>query len=82
MVTKFIGVREFRQNLSGLYKKAQKNKIRYVVLNKNRPIFEVKPLDAKEAGLETLMDSIRRAEEDVKAGRVYSWEQVKKELGL
>jgi len=29
-----------------------------------------------------LMDGIKEAEEDMKAGRYYPWEEVKKELGL
>ena len=82
MTTKFIGVREFRQNISSLYKNAAKKNIRYIVLNKNRPVFEVKPIGKKEAVLESLMASVAAAEADIKAGRVYSWEQVKKELGL
>ncbi|MDO8493294.1 MAG: hypothetical protein Q7S19_02005 [bacterium] len=82
MTTKFIGVREFRQNLSELYKNAGKKNIRYIVLNKNKPVFEVKTLNHKEAVLESLLASVREAEADFKAGRVYSWEQVKKELGL
>lgn len=29
-----------------------------------------------------LMDQIRESEKDIKAGRVYDWEDIKKELGL
>lgn len=29
-----------------------------------------------------LMESIRRGDEDIKAGRVHDWEDVKKELGI
>lgn len=82
MTMKFIGVREFRQNISGLYKTAQKKNIRYIVLNKNRPVFEVKPLNQKEVVLESLLASIAEAEADIKAGRVYSLDEVRRELGL
>ncbi len=82
MTTKFIGVREFRQNISGLYKLAQKNNIRYVVLNKNQPIFEMRPLSKKEAAIERLRAIVAEARADVKAGRVHSWESIKKELGI
>ncbi len=61
MTTQFIGVREFRQNMTQLYQKAQKKNLRYVVLNKNKPVFEVMPLRAKEASLEWLHARIARA---------------------
>ncbi len=82
MTTQFIGVREFRQNMAGLYKKAQKKDIRYVVLNKNKPMFEVRPLDHKNTTLEGLALATNEARTDIKAGRVQSWKSVKKELGL
>jgi antitoxin YefM len=31
---------------------------------------------------EELMEGLKRSEEDVKAGRVYTWDEVKRELGL
>lgn len=82
MTTKLIGVKEFRQNLSELYKKAKKNNWQYVVLNRNQPIFRVEPLNEKQASLEKLAADIKEAREDVKAGRLYTMEQIRKELGL
>ncbi len=82
MTTKFMGVREFRQNITGLYKDACKKNTRYIVLKKNRPVLEVKVLSKKEASLEALIASVAEAEADIKAGRVYTWEQVKNEFGL
>jgi hypothetical protein len=82
MTTKFVGVREFRQNISGLYKDAQKKSIRYIVLNKNKPVFEVRPISKKESSLESLLSSVRDAEADVKTGRVYSLAEIEREFGL
>jgi hypothetical protein len=53
-----------------------------VILNKNKPIFEVRPLSEKDATLEALLQSIQEAEKDAKAGRVYSIEEVENRLGL
>lgn len=44
-------------------------------------------LDSLEATLDVmsdpaLMEAIRKGDEDIKAGRVHDWEDVKKELGL
>lgn len=82
MTTKFIGIREFRQNISELYKSAQKKDLRYVILNKNKPVFEVRPLSEKDASLERLLAITQEARIDAKAGRVYSLESLEKELGI
>ena len=82
MTTKFIGIREFRQNISELYKEAQKKDLRYIVLNKNKPIFEVRPLSEKDFSLESLMAITKEARKDSKAGRTYSLESLEKELGI
>ncbi len=81
MTTQFVSVREFRSNLSALSAKAQKKHVRYVVTNNNRPVFEVLPLEPKRVQL-SLVEATKLARADVKAGRVQSWESVKKELGL
>ena len=82
MTTKLIGVREFRQNMATLYAKAKKNNLRYIILNRNQPIFRVEPLSKKDAIIEKLAQEIEEAREDVKKGRVYDFEEVCKELGL
>lgn len=82
MITKLIGVREFRQNIASLYKKANKNNWRFIVLNRNKPIFKVEPLSKKDATIEKLAMDIAEAREDVKKGRVYDFEKICKELGL
>jgi PHD/YefM family antitoxin component YafN of YafNO toxin-antitoxin module len=82
MTTQFIGIKEFRQNISALQKKALKEELRYVVMNKNVPVLEVRPLDEKSVVLEHLLHEIAEAREDVKRGRVVSQEKLFKKLGL
>ena len=82
MTTKLIGVREFRQNIATLYAKARKNNWRYIILNRNQPIFKVEALSKKEAIVEKLAQEIAEAREDVKKGRVYDFDEICKELGL
>lgn len=82
MTTKLIGVREFRQNMAGLYAKAKKNNWRFIVLNRNQPIFNVEPLSKKDAVIEKLAIDIKEAREDIKKGRVYDFEKICDELGL
>lgn len=82
MTTKLIGVKEFRQNIATLFKQATKNNWRFVILNRNQPIFRVEPISKKDAIVEKLAMDIAEAREDVKKGRLYDFEDVCKELGL
>ncbi|MFH2105594.1 MAG: hypothetical protein ABII72_05170 [Parcubacteria group bacterium] len=82
MTTKLIGVREFRQNISALYVKAKKNNWRFVVLNRNQPIFMVEPLSKKDTIVEKLAVDIAEARRGVKEGKIYDFEVVCKETGL
>ena len=82
MTTKLIGVKEFRQNIATLFKQATKNNWRFVILNRNQPIFKVEPLSKKDAIVEKLAMDIAEAREDIKKGKLYDFEDVCKELGL
>lgn len=81
MVTKLIGIREFRQNLAS-YTRGAKKGIRYVVLKKNVPVLQVMPIDEKEFALEQLRQDLEEAEQDIREGRVYSQEEIMREFGL
>lgn len=82
MTTQFVGLKEFRDNISGYTKKAKKMKIRFIILKKNVPVLEVKPIDEKEITLEKLAAEISEAREQIKAGKVYTQEEIMEELGL
>ena len=82
MITKMIGVREFRQNMAVLYAQAKKNNWCYIILNRNKPIFKVEPLEGKDAVIEKLAQDIEEAREDIKKGRVYDFEKICDEIGL
>jgi antitoxin (DNA-binding transcriptional repressor) of toxin-antitoxin stability system len=82
MVTKLIGVKEFRQNMAKYSAKAKRHGWRYVVLNRNVPIFEVKPLSKKEAIMERLAADIAEARQQVRDGKVMPLEDALRSLGL
>lgn len=82
MTTKFIGVKEFRQNIAKFAKSSKKNNHRLVILNRTTPILEVRPISDEDANLDNLMLKVQRGLDDVKAGRFYTHEQVKGMLGL
>ncbi len=82
MTTRFVGLKEFRQNMAKIANRSLKKRERLVLLRKNEPIFELRPLSKKDALVEGFLLSLREAEEDIKAGRVYSHEEVEKMFGL
>jgi hypothetical protein len=77
--TKFVGVKEFRQNMAELAKVARQKNQKIVVMNRNQPLFEVMPY-APGNDLSTLVADIATARRDVAEGRVYTHEQIKAEL--
>lgn len=54
MVTKLIGVKEFRQNMAKYMATAKRRGWRYIVLSRNEPIFVARPFTDKETLLEKL----------------------------
>lgn len=82
MTIKTIGIKEFRQNITSIWKTAQKKKIKYIVMYHSQPILEVTPIDKKTAALEKLAADIAEAREQVKRGEVYTQEEIMKEFGL
>lgn len=81
MNTKFIGVKDFRQNIANYAALARKGKIRFVVMNRNKPLFEIKPF-ADDETLDSFVAEVIEAERDVAAGNVYTQDEVMKKLGL
>lgn len=82
MITKLVGVKDFRQNIANYYRQSIKNNWRFVILNRNEPIFEVTPVRPKNASLEQLIADVAEAREDYKQGRYFTPDQVRKNLGL
>ena len=82
MTTRFVGIKELRQNMAKMANQALKKKERLIVLRKNVPVFELRPLSKQDATLERLLLDLQEAEDDVKAGRLHSQEEVEKMLGL
>jgi hypothetical protein len=82
MTTKLIGVKEFRRNIADCYKQATKNNWRFIVLSRNKPIFDVRPLDEKDVVLEKLVMGVASARADYTAHKTFTPAQVRKTLGI
>lgn len=81
MNTKFIGVKDFRQNMSDYAKRARNGDARFVIMNRNKPLFELKPF-AEDVYLDSFVSSVLEAEADVAKGNHHTEDEVMKELGI
>jgi len=79
MNTKFIGVKEFRQNISDYAKEARRADMRLIIVNRNKPLFELKPFAADQT-LDSLFTELTKAEKDIKAGKFITQEAMLAEL--
>lgn len=82
MTTKFIGIKEFRQNLASITNTSRIKNIRFIVLRKNIPVLQVTPLDEKDFALEKLNQEIALAKKHIKEGKCYTQEEIMKKFGL
>lgn len=48
MKTRIISVKDWRQNLTKLWKEAEGKDIRYIVMNHSKPMYEVRPVHAEK----------------------------------
>lgn len=83
MTTKFVSIKEFRQNIASYAAKAQAaaDTDRYIVMSHSKPLFEVKPF-APKTKLDKLVADIAAAEEDIRHGRLYSHQEALETLGI
>ena len=82
MTTKLIGIKQFRQNMTKLWKQGQKQNVRFIVMHHSVPVMKVEPMTEKELLLEKLAADIAEAREQVKRGETYTTEEVRRMLGL
>lgn len=85
-----LPISKVRENLPTLVDKAQKNLDEYVITVNGSPAAVLMSVQEYESWKETneiladpgLMKAIKEGENDIKKGKVYDWEDVKKELKL
>jgi PHD/YefM family antitoxin component YafN of YafNO toxin-antitoxin module len=87
---KDITISEAREELTALPKKLAKSHGAVAVTRRGKPVLAIMQWELYESIIETLeimsdeklMASLRKSIRDIKGGRTYSSEEVKKELGL
>lgn len=90
MSSEDLNITEARKRLTNLPEDLADSPRAIRITRKGEPVLAVLPWDFYESLLETLeimgdpemMDALRRSVEDIKAGRLYSIDEVEKELGL
>lgn len=82
MTTKFIGVKDFRQNISAYTAQANRKKIRFIILKKNVPVLEVSPINEKEYAYVKFSKELDTSEKQIRDGKCYTQEEMMKEFGL
>jgi len=89
-MTHTLPITKAREELASLVKNAKKRLDEYVITVNGTPAAVIISALEYESWKETneiladkkLLKAIKEGEEDIKAGRVYDWEDVKKELKL
>ena len=89
-MAKTVPFSEARARLSELLDEIRGSQEHVVITRNGRPVALLMSLDEYESLEETIevlsdedtLAALRESEEDVKAGRTYSWDEVKRELGL
>jgi len=87
---KTLPITEARENLTTLVNKASKLLDEFVITVNGKPAAVLMSAQEYESWKETneilanpgLMKAIKQGEDDIKKGRVYDWEDVKKELKI
>ncbi|MBD3270367.1 hypothetical protein GF376_02475 [Candidatus Peregrinibacteria bacterium] len=82
MTTKIIGIKEFRRNITSMWKEARQKNIRFIVMHHSTPVFEVNPIKEDELILERFAKDISIARKQVQKGQIQTFEDTYKELGL
>ena len=80
MTTRFVGIKDFRQNMAKISREAKQKNQRLIILRKNEILFELRPLT--NPSLEQLLLDVEKARDDVRRGRLYAPDDVKRILDL
>lgn len=82
MTTKLIGIKKFRENISQIWKEAQKKEVQYIILYHSKPVFTLNPIREEDMVFQKLAQEIKEAREEVRRGEIYSEEEIYKALGV
>ncbi len=82
MTTKFVGMKDFRQNMSRYTKEANNQKIKFIVLKKNTPVLEISPIDEKEYAYTKIVKELEESKQQIQNGEFATQEEIMHEFGI
>ncbi len=82
MTTRLIGIKQFRQNLTKIWKENRKKGVRFIVMHHSVPIMKVEALDGNDLLLEQLALDIAEARKQGVRGEGRTSAEVRNILGL
>jgi len=77
----FVGLKEFRRDVSKYAKQAKDGTTKVVVTSHNKPLFMITPLE-DEIYTAAVLEAVAEAKADVAAGNTFTLAEVKAEYGL
>jgi prevent-host-death family protein len=89
-MARIVPLSEARATLSELLDLVEREQEHLVITRNGKPVAILMSMREWESWEETMevmsdpeaMEALRRSEEDVKAGRLHDWDEVKRDLGL
>lgn len=75
MNIELIGIKDFRANVADYVARARSGNSRIFVMNRNKPLFEVKPFD-ENAGVDSLLIELAQRQKQVDEGKFKTSEEV------
>lgn len=82
MDIQFIGMKEFRQNMSSYADQALKKKQQIIIMRKNKPMFSLNPIEQSQKGYTKFLRDIAESRAQAERGETYTSEEARKMLGL
>ncbi|MEI7741474.1 MAG: hypothetical protein WCJ29_03125 [bacterium] len=82
MTTTFIGLKELRQNMAKVSEEAIRKNQRVIVLKKNAPVFELRPLTKEDIALWSFERELIDARSAARNGKTYTTHEVREILAL
>lgn len=82
MNTTFIGLKELRQNMAKVSEEAVRKNQRVIVLKKNAPVFELRPLTKEDIALWSFERDLEDARASARKEKTYTTNEVREILAL
>jgi hypothetical protein len=82
MTIKSIGIKEFRKDITSIWKKSRDENIQYIVMHHSKPIFKVTPIQENEEIINNHIHEVEIARKEITTGDVYTEKEVYEILGL